>query len=245
MPSNQDVSLGSPPVQDPDNWGKYHGDSSTQTRVWIKRLEWRITTVGGAFFKRALDIAVTLLASVVAVPVVLVVAVLIKLTEGGPIFFWQKRVGRYGQVFDFPKIRSMRIDAEAVRSTLTGMNRHGNSITFKMKNDPRITRIGRFIRKYSIDELPQLWCVLKGDMSLVGPRPPLPGEVECYNLSGRRRLDIRPGLTCLWQVQGRADIPFERQVQLDVEYIENRSFWLDLVILAKTIPAVLFGKGAY
>ena len=118
-------------------------------------------------------------------------------------------------------------------------------ITFKMKKDPRITWIGRIIRKLSIDELPQLWCVLKGDMSLVGPRPPVPSEVEKYTLSDRRRLDIKPGLTCIWQVSGRGDIPFKEQVKLDVQYIESQSIWLDIKIILLTVPAVLTGKGAY
>jgi lipopolysaccharide/colanic/teichoic acid biosynthesis glycosyltransferase len=114
-----------------------------------------------------------------------------------------------------------------------------------MKKDPRVTWIGRIIRKVSIDELPQLWNVLKGDMSLVGPRPPVPKEVELYTLSDRRRLDIIPGITCIWQVSGRGDIAFDEQVQLDVQYIESQSFWIDIKILLKTIPAVLTGKGAY
>jgi len=114
-----------------------------------------------------------------------------------------------------------------------------------MKQDPRITRIGRFIRKFSIDELPQLWCVFIGQMSLVGPRPPIPKEVAIYTLADRRRLDVIPGLTCIWQVSGRSDIPFPEQVKLDVEYIESQSFWVDIKILLMTIPAVLIGKGAY
>jgi lipopolysaccharide/colanic/teichoic acid biosynthesis glycosyltransferase len=114
-----------------------------------------------------------------------------------------------------------------------------------MKNDPRVTWIGRIIRKFSIDELPQLWCVLIGDMSLVGPRPPVPREVALYTLKDRRRLESTPGLTCIWQVSGRGDIPFPQQVELDVEYIESQSLWLDLKILLKTVPAVLTGKGAY
>jgi hypothetical protein len=119
------------------------------------------------------------------------------------------------------------------------------TLTFKMKRDPRVTWIGRIIRKLSIDELPQLWCVLKGDMSLVGPRPPVPREVEEYSLSDRRRLDVKPGLTCFWQVQGRGNIPFPQQCRLDVEYIESQSLWLDIKLLVQTVPAVLLGRGAY
>ena len=124
-------------------------------------------------------------------------------------------------------------------------NEHGQSVTFKMKKDPRITWIGRIIRRTSIDELPQLWCVLKGDMSLVGPRPPVPREVALYTLQDRRRLDVIPGLTCIWQVEGRGDIPFDEQVQMDMAYIESQSFWFDIKLLLKTVPAVLTGKGAY
>jgi lipopolysaccharide/colanic/teichoic acid biosynthesis glycosyltransferase len=118
-------------------------------------------------------------------------------------------------------------------------------VLFKMKRDPRITRVGRWIRKFSVDELPQLFNVLKGDMSLVGPRPPLPREVAEYDLAQRRRLDVIPGITGLWQVSGRSDIDFEGQVRLDIQYIRNQGFWSDIVILLKTVPAVLLGKGAY
>src|SRR5271166_5764761 len=132
------------------------------------------------------------------------------------------------------------------RQILAAMkNDHANSITFKMRNDPRVTWIGKIIRKLSIDELPQLWCVLKGDMSLVGPRPPVPSEVAEYTLRDRRRLDATPGLTCIWQVSGRGNIPFPKQVELDVQYIESQSVWLDVKLLLKTVPAVLLGKGAY
>ena len=169
----------------------------------------------------------------------------IKGTDGGTILFWQTRVGKYGREFPFPKFRSMIPNAESMKDTLLDRNIHPNSITFKMKNDPRITWIGRLIRKLSIDEAPQLWCVLKGDMTLVGPRPPLPREVEQYTNAERRRLDVTPGLTCIWQVSGRGDIPFQQQLELDVQYIESQSIWLDIQLLFKTIPAVLLGKGAY
>ena len=140
----------------------------------------------------------------------------------------------------------MVADAEARKAALAAANSHGaDGVTFKMKGDPRITRIGRLIRKLSIDELPQLWLVLTGDMSLVGPRPPVPSEVARYTLEDRRRLEVTPGLTCIWQVSGRSEIPFERQVGLDVEYIESRSFLMDLRLLARTVPAVLAGRGAF
>src|SRR5262249_49914706 len=143
--------------------------------------------------------------------------------------------------FTFPKFRSMVINAEQLKAGLLARNDHGDSITFKMKRDPRITWIGRIMRKFSIDELPQLWCVVRGTMSLVGPRPPLPSEVARYSLADRRRLDVTPGLTCIWQVNGRGDIPFDRQVELDIQYIESRSFWLDVCLLLRTIPVVLLG----
>ena len=203
--------------------------------------------MGGArFLKRLIDVLVSLTAIIVLAPLWIFVALAIKLTDRGPVLFWQSRVGQYGREFPFPKFRSMVTNAEALKDKLLQQNQHGSSgVTFKMKNDPRITWIGRIIRKLSIDEAPQLWCVLVGDMSLVGPRPALPREVALYSLSDRRRLDVVPGLTCIWQVSGRGDIPFDQQVKLDVQYIESQSLWFDIVLLFKTIPAVLFGRGAY
>ena len=181
-----------------------------------------------------------------ALPMMLTVGLLIKVTDGGPVLFWQVRVGKWGKAFPFPKFRSMVVDAEAIRAKLLANNQHGDQgITFKMKRDPRITWIGDFIRKTSIDELPQLWCVIKGDMSLVGPRPALVNEVKRYTLDNRRRLDITPGLTCIWQVSGRSEIPFEEQCRMDVQYIKEKSVMADLRLLLKTIPAVITGRGAY
>jgi lipopolysaccharide/colanic/teichoic acid biosynthesis glycosyltransferase len=139
----------------------------------------------------------------------------------------------------------MVMNAEQIRAELLAQSDLDDSITFKMKRDPRITWIGRIIRKLSIDELPQLWCVLRGQMSLVGPRPPIPSEVAQYSLSDRRRLEAIPGLTCIWQVSGRSDIPFPEQVELDVQYIASQSFWFDIKLLLRTVPAVLLGRGAY
>jgi lipopolysaccharide/colanic/teichoic acid biosynthesis glycosyltransferase len=195
--------------------------------------------------KRALDFTVSLAALVVLSPVFLVTALLIKLRDRGPILFVQKRVGKDGRLFDFYKFRSMVVGAERQRADLLLSNDHGDSITFKMKRDPRVTWIGRIIRRTSIDELPQFLNVLKGDMTLVGPRPALPCEVEQYSDNDRRRLEVTPGLTCIWQISGRAILPFEEQVRLDVAYIECQSLLLDLQILARTIPAVLSGRGAY
>jgi len=206
---------------------------------------WKIIIGGSNSFKRLLDIMVSLVMMLLISPFLFLVALAIKLTDRGPVFFWQARVGQWGKEFPFPKFRSMVVNAEALRKKLMDSNDHKNGVTFKMKKDPRVTWIGRIIRKTSVDELPQLWCVLKGDMSLVGPRPPLPGEVLHYSLRDRRRLDVKPGLTCIWQVSGRGDIPFDRQVELDVRYIESQSLGLDLVLLLKTAPAILIGKGAY
>jgi len=139
----------------------------------------------------------------------------------------------------------MCTDAETKKKALMQTNEMEGGVLFKMKDDPRITKMGKFIRKYSIDELPQFWNVLLGDMSLVGPRPPVPSEVDQYSITDRRRLEIKPGITCIWQVSGRSNIAFNEQVALDVDYIESRSLFQDLRILFKTIPAVLLGKGSY
>lgn len=211
----------------------------------MARLLWRIGQHLELKIKRLLDILVALSALVLLSPLFCLVALLIKITDGGPALFWQQRVGKWGTVFAFPKFRSMVVNAEALQAKLAAANQHGDSVTFKIKRDPRITWIGRLIRKTSIDELPQLWCVLKGDMSLVGPRPALVREVDRYSLGDRRRLDATPGLTCTWQVSGRSNIAFPEQLRLDVEYIEQQSLWQDVKLLFKTIPAVVTGRGAY
>jgi lipopolysaccharide/colanic/teichoic acid biosynthesis glycosyltransferase len=197
-----------------------------------------------AVFKRASDIAISLLLLVILNPLFLLIALLVKLEDSGPVFFAQTRVGEFGREFRMFKIRSMCLNAEERLEQLLGMNHHKEGVTFKIKEDPRITRVGRWLRKFSFDELPQLYNVLIGDMSLVGPRPPVPREVSMYSATHRRRLAIKPGITCLWQISGRSEIDFSGQVQLDVDYIERRNFWMDLGILARTIPAVLSGKGA-
>jgi len=218
---------------------------SRRLRFWWKRNAWRMVTGGARLIKRTIDIVGAAAALVLLSPVFAFVAAAIKLTDGGQVLYVQTRVGQWGREFPFPKFRSMVLNADQLKDRLLQQNQHGGGITFKMKRDPRVTWIGRVIRKLSLDELPQLWCVLKGDMSLVGPRPPVPREVALYTLSDRRRLDVIPGLTCIWQVSGRADIPFPQQVALDVTYIESQSIWVDVQLLLKTIPAVLLGKGAY
>ena len=210
-----------------------------------KRLAWLGVVKSTYVFKRLLDILASTVLLLLLSPLLLGIAVLIKLESSGPLVFAQTRVGRYGKLFKMWKFRSMYIDAEQRKAELMKANEMAGGVLFKMKHDPRITRVGRAIRKASIDELPQLWNVLKGDMSLVGPRPPVPEEVDEYSLSDRRRLEVIPGITCIWQVSGRSDIPFPEQVRLDVEYIEAQSFWKDIEILLKTIPAVLLGRGAY
>lgn len=206
----------------------------------------RAHMVWGYLKKRLLDFFASLFGLILLAPLFLLVAIAIKTTSKGPVFYWQKRVGWDCKEFDFPKFRSMRTDSDAVRQQLLATNQHGaDGVTFKMKNDPRVTGIGRFIRKYSIDELPQLWCVLTGEMSLVGPRPPLPSEVARYSKEQKMRLMAIPGLTGIWQVSGRSEIPFEEQFAMDMNYIMNYSLRLDIRILLKTIPAVLKSKGAY
>lgn len=212
----------------------------------LQRLAWRVRTNMLGMVKRLLDLLVSLVALLLLAPLLLAVALAIKLHDGGPVLFWQKRVGLRGREFPFPKFRSMCVNAEAVRAALLQDNQHGREgVTFKMKRDPRITPVGRLIRRTSIDELPQLWCVLRGDMSLVGPRPPIPPEVARYTLRDRERLLVTPGLTCIWQVEGRSEIPFDQQVELDIRYIQRRSIATDLMLLAKTVPAVIRGRGAY
>lgn len=211
----------------------------------LQRLRAAWFVQGTAFLKRAVDIVVALAALIFCSPLFLLIAVLVKLEDGGPFLFAQRRVGQFGREFKMYKIRSMCLDAEKRLRDLLAQNQHKDGVTFKIKNDPRITKVGRWLRKFSLDELPQFYNVLIGDMSLVGPRPPVPGEVAKYSLAQRRRLAIKPGITCFWQIKGRAEIDFSGQVQLDVDYIENLSFWTDMKILVCTVPAVLSGKGAY
>jgi len=211
----------------------------------FKRGAWYAVVRGAYLFKRLLDLSASAVLLVLLSPLFLGVAAAIRHDSEGPVFFQQIRVGRWGKLFPMWKFRSMYIDAEARKQALQDKNEMDGGVLFKMKNDPRITPVGRMIRKASIDELPQLWNVFKGDMSLVGPRPALPSEVNQYSLAERRRLEVIPGITCIWQVSGRSDIPFDKQVGLDVEYIESQSFWLDIKLLLLTVPAVVLGKGAY
>ncbi|HEV8582284.1 MAG TPA: sugar transferase [Thermoanaerobaculia bacterium] len=193
--------------------------------------------------KRTLDVAFASLLLLLALPIVGVIALMIKVTSGGNVLFRQTRCGLNGRSFTLYKFRTMVEDAEERRRELMHLNEM-NGPVFKLRSDPRVTFFGRFLRRYSLDELPQFWNVLRGDMSLVGPRPPIPEEVAKYQRWQRRRLAMKPGLTCLWQVSGRNDVDFDRWMQLDLEYIDSWSPTLDFKILLKTIPAVLSGKGA-
>ena len=196
------------------------------------------------FIKRAFDIVASGLGIIILSPIFLLTAILIKLTSPGPVFYVNKRMGLNGRKFVLYKFRSMYKGAHTKISELMEKNEMKGPI-FKIKNDPRITPLGKLMRKFSIDELPQLFNVLIGEMSLVGPRPPIPQEVANYEPWQRRRLSMRPGITCIWQVSGRSKIGFDEWMKMDLEYIDNWSLWLDVKILFKTIPAVLFGVGAY
>jgi exopolysaccharide biosynthesis polyprenyl glycosylphosphotransferase len=194
-------------------------------------------------FKNIIDRVAAAIGIILLSPLLFFIALAIKLSSKGSILFKQERCGLNGKKFPLYKFRTMVADAEKLKTNLLRQNEMDGP-AFKIKNDPRITSLGRWLRKTSADELPQLFNILKGDMSLVGPRPPLANEVKNYDLWQRRKLSVKPGLTCLWQVGGRNDIGFEQWMIMDLEYIDNWSLWLDTKILARTIPAVLSGKGA-
>jgi exopolysaccharide biosynthesis polyprenyl glycosylphosphotransferase len=193
--------------------------------------------------KRAFDVLVSAVVLALASPVLAAVAIAIRVDSPGPIFFKQRRVGRNGRTFGMLKFRSMYVDAEARLEELKAKNEMSGPV-FKMRDDPRVTKVGKFLRKTSLDEFPQFLNVLAGDMSVVGPRPPIPGEVREYRRWQRRRLSVKPGITCLWQISGRNNIDFDRWMELDLEYIDKWSLWGDLAICLKTVPAVLSARGA-
>ena len=196
-----------------------------------------------SFVKRTFDIIASLCGAIVLIPVTLIVGLAIKIEDRGPIFFKQERLTKDGKPFKLIKFRSMVVNAEALRDSLEEQNEMDGPV-FKIKNDKRITKVGHFIRKTSIDELPQVFNVLKGDISVVGPRPPLRREVEQYDEKARRRLEVKGGLTCLWQIQPhRNALTFDQWVDLDIEYIENRSLWLDLKIILKTFKVLFTAQG--
>lgn len=226
---------------------RYEASSSFSKRfVYLrKKYTWILVVEGAKLLKRFIDILFSFILLILFSPVFVLIALLVFACDRGPIFYVTNRVGRWGKEFRFPKFRTMKVGAELLQDELMPYSEYKGGKAFKIKDDPRVTEIGRWLRRTSLDELPQLWSVLKGDMSLVGPRPPLPREVALYNLEERRRLEVNPGLTGIWQVSGRSEIPFEKQVKLDFQYIESQSFWLDVKILLQTIPAVILGKGAY
>jgi exopolysaccharide biosynthesis WecB/TagA/CpsF family protein len=225
------------------------GNPASRTYAgWRTSLRMRMPAIRDramAFGKRSLDILASGSAIVALSPVFGLVALAIRMESPGSVIFRQKRVGRDGETFMMLKFRSMYVDAEARKAALMANNEMAGGVIFKMKNDPRVTRVGSFIRRTSIDELPQLFNVLRGDMSLVGPRPPLPSEVAEYTLKDRGRLDAAPGITCIWQVSGRSEIPFKQQVEMDLDYIHQQSLGEDVKLLLKTVPALVKGRGAY
>ena len=195
--------------------------------------------------KRAMDFVLAGMGLLAISPLLLLTALAVRIDSRGPALFSQVRVGQHGRHFRCWKFRSMYVDAEARKAALLEENEMSGGVIFKMKKDPRITRVGKFIRKASIDELPQLWNVFIGDMSLVGPRPAVPSEVDQYTPYQRGRLQVKPGITCIWQVSGRSNLSFDEQVRLDLQYARIRSLGADIALLLKTVPAVLFARGAY
>ncbi len=213
------------------DFAKTTGKSQTLTRNYLAA-------------KRAMDIIICGATLVLLSPLWLLVALAIKLDSRGPVLFRQLRVGRNHKPFYCLKFRSMTADAETRKDEVVHLNEVDGPV-FKIRNDPRVTRVGRFIRKTSLDEFPQLVNVLRGEMTLVGPRPPLPREVEQYEEWMLRRLEVTPGLTCIWQISGRSNVSFEQWMRMDLRYIDSCSIAMDISILLRTIPAVLFGRGAY
>jgi exopolysaccharide biosynthesis WecB/TagA/CpsF family protein len=237
------------PAQEADvieHFGKLGQAASLRSRMMkVRQMHWNVLRASGAILKRLMDAVAGSILLILLSPVFLLAILLIRLDSPGPAFYSQMRVGYRGKQFKLWKFRSMYIDAEHRLAELQSQNEMHGGVIFKMKKDPRITRVGSFIRKASIDEMPQLWNVIRGDMSLVGPRPALESEVALYSIEERVRLMAKPGLTCIWQVSGRSDIPFSKQVLLDENYLYSQSLMTDIKLLLRTIPAVLRGKGAY
>ncbi|MDD3925684.1 MAG: exopolysaccharide biosynthesis polyprenyl glycosylphosphotransferase [bacterium] len=218
------------PVQDKEIWDDLIGDSRENA--------------GYSRAKRLLDLLLSTSVLLLFSPLMLLTVLTIYLEDRGPILYRQTRVGMNGRFFNILKFRSMVPDADMRLHEVSHLNELDGPV-FKIRNDPRITGVGRIIRKLSIDELPQLFNVLKGEMSLVGPRPPLPSEVEQYEDWQLRRLSVMPGITCIWQISGRNELNFDDWVRLDLQYIDNQSIWQDFKILLLTLPAVIRGRGAY
>jgi lipopolysaccharide/colanic/teichoic acid biosynthesis glycosyltransferase len=223
--------------------------ASSRRRAMLRRAMTRaklIVSELGPKVRRTFDVLLSALALVALTPLFIVVAIAIKLQDRGPVLFKQERIGRGGKRFTLYKFRTMVHGADAMKAALAAANPKAMSgVRFKLTNDPRVTRVGRFLRRFSIDEMPQLYNVLRGDMTLVGPRPPVWSEVAQYSPKALRRLEVTPGLTCLWQIGGRSDLTFDQQVELDLEYIDKVQPAEEIAIVVKTIPAVLSGRGAY
>ncbi len=241
----------------PEDWEK-HGPGGPKNSALYPDLVWTINPQSGArLVKRAMDVVGSLAALVLLSPLFIVISIAIKLNSKGPIFFKQKRVGQHGQRFTFLKFRSMYFRSDSsihqayIKQFISGTPANeqpdqSNASVYKLTADPRITRVGTFLRKTSLDELPQFFNVLTGEMSLVGPRPPIPYEVENYDIWHKRRLlAVKPGITGLWQVEGRSRLKFDEMVRLDIKYARSWSLWLDIKLLLQTPRAVVMGEGAY
>ncbi|MBI5534516.1 MAG: sugar transferase [Deltaproteobacteria bacterium] len=224
--------------------GRLARSRATLSRTWIVGRS-EVRRRAGPVIRRSFDAVVGCTGLLLATPVLGAAAVLVKLTSPGPVFFRQVRIGLLGQPIVVRKIRTMHTDAEKRLESLVSKNESEGGVTFKIRRDPRVTPVGRILRKLSIDELPQLWNLVEGSMTTFGPRPPIPREVALYGVHERRRLEVKPGLTCLWQVSGRSDLNFDKQVSLDIEYIDNATLADEARILLRTVPAVVSGKGAY
>ena len=239
MTPTNDISLLPAPTRGPWRRAAHHlRTAARRALVGLART--------GPLVRRALDVLLSAAALVVLAPLLALAGLAVKVSSRGPAFFAQTRVGQYGRRFSMLKFRSMYVGADARKAALAAQNAGAvDAVRFKLRRDPRVTPVGRLLRKFSVDELPQLWNVLRGDMTLVGPRPPVPREVELYDPRALRRLEVRPGLTCLWQIGGRSDLDFDQQVSLDIEYIDRVRPLDEIAIVARTIPAVILGRGAY
>ncbi|MCL4150570.1 UNVERIFIED_CONTAM: hypothetical protein GTU68_047942 [Idotea baltica] len=211
----------------------------------LKLQLWRLSIATKPLVKRILDLTLATAAVCILSPLFIALSLAVKLTSAGPVLFKQIRIGERGERFEMWKFRSMKVNAESQLVDLAAQNESQGNVLFKIKQDPRITPVGRWMRRFSMDELPQLFNVMQGSMSLVGPRPALPSEVDAYQAAHLKRLQSKPGLTCWWQVSGRSNLSFNEQMDLDVTYLREQSLSQDITLLAKTVPAVLSGKGAF
>jgi lipopolysaccharide/colanic/teichoic acid biosynthesis glycosyltransferase len=242
-PKHPSASAAGAPREPSTADGALAGVGPLQAAAWPMKDLWPLLGSPTPLSKRTFDILLSALALLALCPLFVLIAIAIRLDSPGPVIFRQWRAGRGGRLFVFYKFRSMTADAESQRAGLAARNEQDGPV-FKVRDDPRVTRMGRLLRRSSLDELPQLWNVLKGDISLVGPRSPIPDEVHGYARWQRRRLSVTGGITCTWQVSGRSQIAFRDWMRLDVRYVSDRSLWLDARLLVQTIPAVISGRGA-